>query len=123
MTHLPAHRSAHLRPRLLRASLAAATAAALAVSPVAAHPMAMPPGPPTPTFAEIVAGVADMTSDGEMQGLAANHGLGILNVLWEDTGRWEGSSVGPNISDVTIEVETGRAAASPAAPRPWRSSS
>ena len=29
----------------------------------------------------------------------------MLNVLWEDTGRWEGSSVGPNISDVTIEVE------------------
>jgi len=26
-------------------------------------------------------------------------------VLWEDTGRWLGSSVGPNISDVTIEVE------------------
>ncbi|HEX5058545.1 MAG TPA: hypothetical protein VFV99_04250, partial [Kofleriaceae bacterium] len=25
--------------------------------------------------------------------------------LWEDTGRWLGSSVGPNISDVTIEVE------------------
>src|SRR5690606_8654270 len=31
--------------------------------------------------------------------------LHLLNVLWEDTGRWEGSSVGPNISDVTIEVE------------------
>ena len=30
--------------------------------------------------------------------------LEILNVLWEDTGRWQGS-VGPNISDVTIEVE------------------
>ena len=28
----------------------------------------------------------------------------LLNVLWEDTGRWEGSAVGPNISDVTIEV-------------------
>jgi hypothetical protein len=27
-----------------------------------------------------------------------------VNVLWEDTGRWQGSSVGPNISDVTIEV-------------------
>jgi hypothetical protein len=32
-------------------------------------------------------------------------GLQLLNVLWEDTGRWEGSSVGPNISDVTIEVQ------------------
>ena len=35
-----------------------------------------------------------------------------MNVLWEDTGRWEGSSVGPNISDVTIEVEMKDAAAS-----------
>ena len=25
--------------------------------------------------------------------------------MWEDTGRWQGSSVGPNISDVTIEVQ------------------
>jgi hypothetical protein len=25
--------------------------------------------------------------------------------MWEDTGRWVGSSVGPNISDVTIEVQ------------------
>jgi hypothetical protein len=35
-------------------------------------------------------------------------GLELINVLWEDTGRWEGSSVGPNISDVTIEVEAER---------------
>jgi hypothetical protein len=32
-------------------------------------------------------------------------GPAVLNVMWEDTGRWLGSSVGPNISDVTIEVE------------------
>ena len=91
-----------------RAALAAATAAALAVSPVAAQPMSRPPPPLAPSFAEIVAGVANMPGDGEMLARAASHGLGILNVLWEDTGRWEGSSVGPNISDVTIEVETGR---------------
>ena len=29
----------------------------------------------------------------------------MVNVMWEDTGRYQGSSVGPNISDVTIEVE------------------
>lgn len=109
MTHpSPPHRSIHVRPRLWRASLAAATAAALAVSPVAAQPLTMPPVPPAPSFAEIVAGVANMTGDSEMLALARGHGLGILNLLWEDTGRWEGSSVGPNISDVTIEVETGR---------------
>jgi len=37
--------------------------------------------------------------------LARKEGLQILNVMWEDTGRYLGSSVGPNISDVTIEVE------------------
>jgi hypothetical protein len=37
--------------------------------------------------------------------MATAQKLQLLNVLWEDTGRWEGSSVGPNISDVTIEVE------------------
>jgi hypothetical protein len=38
--------------------------------------------------------------------LANEYGLDILNVTWEDTGRFYGSSVGPNISDVTIQVQT-----------------
>lgn len=32
------------------------------------------------------------------------HGLNLLNLTWEDTGRFKGSSVGPNISDMTIQV-------------------
>lgn len=36
--------------------------------------------------------------------LAARHGLDVVNVAWEDTGRYDDSSVGPNISDVTIQV-------------------
>ncbi len=102
-------RSARLAPRLLRAVLAAATAAALAVGPAMAQPMIMPPAPaePAPSFAEMVAQVAEMPADGEMLERARRHGLGYLNEMWEDTGSWEGSSVGPNISDVTIEVETG----------------
>lgn len=48
--------------------------------------------------------VAGMVADREAQSLASRHGLRILNVLWEDTGRWQGSSLGPSISDVTIEV-------------------
>jgi hypothetical protein len=46
-----------------------------------------------------------MVSDGKLQSQAQKKGLQLLNVLWEDTGRYLGSSVGPNISDVTIEVE------------------
>jgi hypothetical protein len=53
-------------------------------------------------MAQRVAGMADSQVVIER---AARHQLDVLNVLWEDTGRWEGSSVGPNISDVTIEVE------------------
>jgi hypothetical protein len=48
-----------------------------------------------------------MVRDPDATRLASAHGLRILNVLWEDTGRWQGSSLGPNISDVTIEVVSG----------------
>jgi hypothetical protein len=49
--------------------------------------------------------VAAMPENATITERAAKHRLDVLNVLWEDTGRFEGSSVGPNISDVTIEVE------------------
>ena len=97
-----AHR-ARLAPRLVRATLAAVTAAALIAPPAGAKPMIV--DRPAPAFAAMVAQVADMVSDEEAQSLVRRRGLGIVNVMWEDTGRWEGSSVGPNISDVTIEVE------------------
>jgi hypothetical protein len=37
----------------------------------------------------------------------------VLNVTWEDTGRFKGSAVGPNISDMTIQVESRRSAREP----------
>jgi hypothetical protein len=37
--------------------------------------------------------------------LASEYGLDLVNVTWEDTGRYYGSSVGPNISDMTIQVQ------------------
>jgi len=63
--------------------------------------------PAPPGYDSVVHRVAHMVSDGEAQALAGRHGLQLLNVTWEDTGRWQGSSVGPNISDVTIEVVSG----------------
>jgi hypothetical protein len=45
-----------------------------------------------------------MPFDPEVRRLAAAQGLDVVNVTWEDTGRWSGSSVGPNISDMTIGV-------------------
>jgi hypothetical protein len=57
------------------------------------------------TYRQVVLSVADMVNDERAQSLVHARGLDLLNVMWEDTGRWEGSSVGPNISDVTIEVQ------------------
>lgn len=57
------------------------------------------------SYEKMVAKVAGMIDNERAYSLAAAQKLQLLNVLWEDTGRWEGSSVGPNISDVTIEVE------------------
>jgi hypothetical protein len=63
------------------------------------------PPDPAAQYHSMVQRVANMVSDERAYNLASAQGLSLLNVLWEDTGRWEGSSVGPNISDVTIEVE------------------
>ena len=56
-------------------------------------------------YRRIVDRVSAMVGDSRAQALLARHQLEILNVMWEDTGRFFGSSVGPNISDVTIEVQ------------------
>ncbi len=56
-------------------------------------------------YAAVVRKVAAMPNNEHAQNMVNRSGLQILNVLWEDTGRWQGSSMGPNISDVTIEVQ------------------
>ena len=47
---------------------------------------------------------AAMTNDARAQQMAQKLGLDILNLTWEDSGRYKDSSVGPNISDMTIQV-------------------
>ena len=59
----------------------------------------------TPTAGQVVRDTAAMTGNTKANALALRHGLRILNVTWEDTGRFKGSAVGPNISDMTIQVE------------------
>jgi hypothetical protein len=54
---------------------------------------------------QVVNDVARMVYRSGPQRLARKHKLRFVNVMWEDTGRYKGSSVGPNISDVTIEVQ------------------
>ncbi len=46
-----------------------------------------------------------MTRDPQARSLAAHYGLDIVDLTWEDTGRHKGSALGPNISDMTIQVQ------------------
>lgn len=55
-------------------------------------------------YSKTIRDTASMVSNRDAQSLAQRLGLNILNVTWEDTGRFKGSSVGPNISDMTIQV-------------------
>ncbi|MFA7482914.1 MAG: hypothetical protein WC314_20570 [Vulcanimicrobiota bacterium] len=71
-----------------------------------ALPLAADSGDELSEFREALARTAAMVSDQTAQGLAANHDLRIVNVTWEDTGRYKGSSVGPNISDMTLQTQS-----------------
>ncbi len=83
-----------------------APAAAAPLPEVGAAPRAHDPLDETdPDYLEAIQRTAAMVWDAEAIELANRHGLEILNVTWEDTGRFYNSSVGPNISDVTIQVQ------------------
>ncbi|MBI9106389.1 MAG: hypothetical protein JEZ04_06540 [Spirochaetales bacterium] len=55
-------------------------------------------------YREAISNTADMVYEEHAIELAARFGLDIVNVTWEDTGRFHNSAVGPNISDMTIQV-------------------
>ncbi len=59
---------------------------------------------PKQSFREVIEKVVAMPGDSDLQQRCARLGLQVMNVMWEDTGRYEGSSVGPNISDLTLQV-------------------
>lgn len=62
--------------------------------------------PPAETaHAKAIRETAAMVRNTETQALARKHGLHVLNVTWEDTGRYKDSALGPNISDMTIQVQ------------------
>jgi hypothetical protein len=82
--------------------LAVTAALAPAASP-AGRALAL--GGDDPDYIEAIQNTAAMVWDQNAQTLAAQYGLQVLNLTWEDTGRYYGSSVGPNISDVTIQVQ------------------
>ena len=64
-------------------------------------------------FNKTIRSVEQMVWDNDAQRLARRHGLSLVNVTWEDTGRSKNSSVGPNISDMTIGVRDSQGALHP----------
>ena len=56
-------------------------------------------------YRAVVLNTERMVQDRQAIDLVRRHKLNIVNVTWEDTGRYKGSSVGPNISDMTIQVQ------------------
>lgn len=58
-----------------------------------------------PNYLNVINETTAMVSDAQAQRLAKQYGLDILNLTWEDTGRFKNSAVGPNISDMTIQVQ------------------
>ena len=79
---------------------ASALLACSLISPLSANS-----GDDLASFREVIAQTAAMVYDSTARELAGAHGLQILNVTWEDTGRYKGSSVGPNISDMTLQTQ------------------
>jgi hypothetical protein len=55
-------------------------------------------------YQETIDKVAGMVGDEGIRRGVTRRGLDVMNVTWEDTGRSVGSSLGPNISDVTLQV-------------------
>ena len=63
------------------------------------------PEPIDPGYLEAIQRTSAMVWDDNALRLAQRRGLDLINVTWEDTGRYYDSAVGPNISDMTIQVQ------------------
>lgn len=46
-----------------------------------------------------------MVRDPKAQAVVQRQGLNLVDLTWEDTGRYKNSAVGPNISDMTIQIQ------------------
>jgi len=95
------------------ASLATGSTAAASEATLATTPNAIAADPNAPgdwgilgdsSYHRVVDQVANMTGDAALRRMVTQRGLDLLNVMWEDTGRNVGSSVGPNITDLTLQV-------------------
>ncbi len=80
------------------------------VAPIALQPeVANPSAPVDPEILhDAIRQVVRMPSNRALARAARQHHMRIQSLSWEDTGRDYGSSVGPNISDLTLEVHETR---------------
>lgn len=69
---------------------------------------AAPAAVPSTSIDRTISSVESLVWDEQSQAMANKHGLSLVNVTWEDTGRDKGSVWGPNISDMTIGVRDSR---------------
>ena len=59
---------------------------------------------PSASFRDVINSVTGMPRNHDLQRRARERGLNVVNVMWEDTARSANSSMGPNISDLTLQV-------------------
>lgn len=57
------------------------------------------------SYLQVINETMGMISNSQARSMAGQYGLNILDITWEDTGRFKNSAVGPNISDMTIQVQ------------------
>ncbi len=57
-----------------------------------------------PGYHKVVHKVVGMTSDPGLRRAVDARRMSLVNVMWEDTGRSVGSALGPNITDLTLQV-------------------
>ncbi|MCK6535807.1 MAG: hypothetical protein L6Q84_22800 [Polyangiaceae bacterium] len=100
--------AAHSEPpaRIVPAPLPPVAPPVAVAAPAPPPPLATPSPPalPPPAHAQVVQRVVGMVHDPAVRERAGRRGLDLVNVAWEDTGRAWGSALGPNISDVTLQV-------------------
>ena len=56
-------------------------------------------------FQQVINTVMQLPSNQKAAKIASNYGLNITSVSWEDCARDEDSCVGPNISDMTLQIQ------------------
>jgi len=98
----------NLTTSLIMSTVLSLSTLAAAAPPPSPAPLAEPRGPACPSDSSYISAIqrtSDMVWDEEALRLAQEHGLDLVNLTWEDTGRYYNSAVGPNISDLTIQVQ------------------